>query len=87
MFQELCKSKREWDVPLNDEFCEEWNQIVQKLKEANHMSIPRCYCPDSFGSEIKSTELHCFGDASESSYGARVYVRGEHSEGIHYCVI
>ena len=87
MFQELCKSKLDWDEPLNDEFCEEWNKIVQKLKEANNMSIPRCYCPDSFGSEIKSTELHCFGDASESSYGARVYVRGEHSEGIHYCVI
>ena len=83
MFQELCKSKLDWDEPLNDEFCEEWNKIVQKLKEANNMSIPRCYCPDSVGSEIKSTELHSFGDASESSYGACVYVRCEHSEGIH----
>ena len=23
MFQELCKSKVDWDEPLNDEFCEE----------------------------------------------------------------
>jgi hypothetical protein len=83
MFQELCKSKLDWDEPLNDEFCEEWNKIVQILKEANNMSIPRCYCPDSFGSEIKSTELHSFGDASESAYSACVYVRCEHSEGIH----
>ena len=83
MFQELCKSKVGWDEPLNDEFCEEWNQIVQKLKEASYMSIPRCYCPDSFHSPIKSTELHSFGDASESSYGACVYLRCEHSEGIH----
>ena len=58
MFQELCKSKVDWDEPLNDEFCEEWNQIVEKLKEANYMSIERCYCPESFSSEIKSTELH-----------------------------
>ncbi|CAB3984708.1 Hypothetical predicted protein [Paramuricea clavata] len=40
IFQELCKSKSDWDEPLNDECCEEWNQIVQKLEEANHMSIP-----------------------------------------------
>ncbi|XP_028415550.1 uncharacterized protein LOC114538622 [Dendronephthya gigantea] len=83
MFQELCKSKVDWDEPLNDEFCQEWTQIVQKLKEANHMSIQRCYCPEAFASEVKSAELHSFGDASESSYGACVYLRCEHSEGIH----
>ena len=77
MFQELCKSKLDWDEPLNDKFCEEWNKIVQKLKEANNMSIPRCYCPDVI------VQLHSFGDASESSYGACVYIRCEHSEGIH----
>ena len=83
MFQELCKSKVDWDEPLNDEFCEEWNQIIEKLKEASHLSIRRCYCPELFGSEVKSTELHSFGDASESSYGACVYLRCEHLEGIH----
>ena len=83
MFQELCKSKVDWDEPLNDEFCEEWNQIVQKLNEASHMSIRRCYCSDLFESQVKSTELHSFGDASEISYGACVYLRCEHSEGIH----
>ncbi|CAB4020879.1 Hypothetical predicted protein, partial [Paramuricea clavata] len=73
IFQELCESKVDWDEPLNDEFCEEWNQIVQKLKEANHMSIPRCYCPDSFGNldstvgqltcgEIDSAELKWIKD-------------------------
>ena len=67
MFQELCKSKVDWDEPLNDEFCEEWNQIVDKLKEANYMSIERCYCTESFSREVKSTELHSFGDASEVS--------------------
>ena len=46
MFQELCKSKVDWDEPLNDEFCEEWNQIIEKLKEASHLSIRRCYCPE-----------------------------------------
>ena len=43
MFQELCKSKVDWDEPLNDEFCEEWNQTIEKLKEASHLSIRRCY--------------------------------------------
>ena len=83
MFQELCKSKVDWDEPLNDEFCEEWDQIIEKLKEASHLSIRRCYCLKLFGSEVKSTELHSFGDASESSYGACVYLRCEHLEGIH----
>ena len=82
MFQELYKSKVDWDEPLNDEFCQEWTQLVHKLKEANYMSIRRCYCPEAFASEVKSAELHSFGDASESSYGACVYLRCEHSEGI-----
>ncbi len=47
------------------------------------MSIERCYCPESFSGEVMSTELHSFGDASEASYGACVYLRCEHSEGVH----
>ena len=57
LFQDLCKSKVDWDEPLNDEFCQEWNEVVKKLKEANHISIPRCYCPEPFGSEIKFAEV------------------------------
>ena len=30
MFRELCKSKFDLDEPLNDEFCEEWNHIIEK---------------------------------------------------------
>ena len=59
-------------IGANDDFCEEWN-----------MSIRRCCCPESYGSEVRSTKLHSFGDAPETSYGACVYLRCEHSEGIH----
>lgn len=53
---------------------EEWNQITKKLKKASRMSIRICYCPELFSSQVRSTELHSFGKASESSYGAYLFI-------------
>ena len=36
-----------------------------------------------FLDEVKSVQLHAFGDASESSYGACVYLRCEHESDVH----
>ena len=58
-------------------YVKEWDQITKKLKKASRMSIRIGYCPELFGSQVRSTELHSFGEASESSYGACVYLRCE----------
>lgn len=63
----------------------EWN--IPELKEANFVCIQRCYYPYTFSSEIKTTQQHSFSDASEVSYGVCVYIRCEHSDGVHCTLI
>ena len=58
MFQELCRSKVDWDEQLNNELREEWNQILQKMEEATCVRIRRCYFPEMFDDQAKTTELH-----------------------------
>ena len=45
--------------------------------------MDRCYCKELCSEEVKSVQLHAFGDASESAYGACVYLRCEHRSGVH----
>ena len=66
-----------WNPLLPYVYVEESNQITKKLKKASRMSIRICYCPELFGRQVRSTELHLFGEASECSYGACVYLRCE----------
>jgi hypothetical protein len=49
------------------------------LKNAKVISIPRCYFQETRTGLI---ELHAFSDASESSYGACVYILYEHEAGV-----
>lgn len=48
-------------------------RIVQ-LEEVERVVIPRCYLPVAVG-EIRSVELHGFGDASKAAFGAVKYIR------------
>ena len=60
-----------------------WQLITNSLKNANEFSLNRCYCKELFLDETKSVQLHAFGDASESSYGACLYLRCENESDVH----
>ena len=53
------------------------------MKDADEIFLNRCYCKELFLDEAKSVQLHAFGDASESSYRACVYLRCEHESDVH----
>ena len=79
LFQELCKSKVDWDEQLSEQFCRVWEAIFSNLKNAGTISIPRCYFLETRTGLI---EIHAFSDASESSYGTCVYILYEHESGV-----
>ena len=83
LFQKLCKNNTDWDDQLDETLYLEWNSLVADLKEVKEMSLGRCYCPHLFNTDVKSVELHVFGDASETSYGSCVYLRCEHKSETH----
>ncbi|CAB3991675.1 Hypothetical predicted protein [Paramuricea clavata] len=45
------------------------------MKETSTVDLNRCYSPQIDRKEIRSVELHGFGDASEKAYGGVVYIR------------
>ena len=73
LMQELCKSKLGWDQPLSGEVLAKWTKLVEQLKDAPPITIPRC-CLQSPKSESKLYRLHGFCDASTLAYAAVVYL-------------
>ena len=72
LLQNLCRKKMSWDENL---CCDDQRQLqswLMSMQRVNDLRIPRCLnVTQTKGSEI---ELHLFGDASESGYGADAYV-------------
>ncbi|KRX18442.1 hypothetical protein T07_13209, partial [Trichinella nelsoni] len=73
LFQKLWKKGLNWDDELPSELQKEWQTWKMELGDISDIRIPRCLIP-FHGSTIKKIELHAFGDASETAYGAVVYV-------------
>ena len=82
-FQQLCQPELGWDEILNQDMTRTWQSMINSLKGAKEHSLDRCYCKDLCPEGTKSIELHAFGDASETSYGACVYLRCEHGTDVH----
>ena len=72
LLQNLCRKKMSWDENL---CCDDQRQLqpwLMLMQRVNDLRIPRCFnVTQTKGSEM---ELHLFGDASESEYGAVAYV-------------
>ena len=83
LFQQLCKSNLSWNEILNEDMTRRWQLVINNLKDAREIFLNRCYCKELFLDEAKSVQLHAFKNASESSYGARVYLRCEHESDVH----
>jgi hypothetical protein len=61
----------DWKDQIPDKVQEGWNEFRSTFSALNELKIPRfCYIPNG-----TRYELHGFSDASESAYGASVYIR------------
>lgn len=80
LLQSLCKQNIQWDDPIPDEAAIKWSRWLKELPNLSRVSIPRCLEPITLG-RIVNRELHHFGDASQSAYGAISYLRSEDING------
>jgi len=87
LMQELCKNKLGWDQELSGELLAKWTRLVEQLKGAPPITLPRC-CLQGPRSESKTYQLCGFCDASTAAYAAVIYLveRDESSVYSHFVV-
>ncbi|XP_070550386.1 uncharacterized protein [Ptychodera flava] len=73
LIQELWQQKRGWDEQIPEHLELEWHKIRSNLKDALDIQINRQYIKEL--TQEKECELHVFSDASQSAYGAAVYIK------------
>lgn len=71
LIQNLWIHKLNWDDQLPSEIIQTWSKIINSLSMLNELIIPRPVLCDSY----KIVDLHIFSDASQTAYGACVYMR------------
>ena len=71
--QTLCESKIGWDELLPETLNQQWQHLVQNLREGQSISLPRTYFAGNLR-DIKSCYLCGFCDASTKAYAAVVYL-------------
>ena len=64
----------DWDDPLPSDLRDIWDNWVADLQEADIIKTPRCYHPPDF-SQVATTELHVFADASDEAIGHAIFIR------------
>ena len=79
LFQQLCLEHVDWDEELQGEMRSKFLSYLSELPTLNQICIPRCYFNCS--SQIVSTQLHAFSDASEMAYSYVAYLRTEYESG------
>lgn len=84
IIQEIWKTELDWDSPVPERIMEQWQRWKERIKELEHIQIPRCY---SVASNIEVTELHTFVDASEKAFAAVVYLRTLTEKGIDVNIV
>ena len=73
LMQELCRDKIGWDQPLAGEMLSKWKRLIEELRVAPTIALPRC-CLQAPKSEDRSYRLNGFCDASNAAYAAVVYL-------------
>ncbi|XP_052739788.1 uncharacterized protein LOC128198408 [Bicyclus anynana] len=77
-FQKLWKLKSKWDEKLPDELLGEWGEITEKFKYIDNIKMSRYFARDLDIEMLSNNiqyQLHCFTDASLTSYAAVIYLR------------
>lgn len=75
LMQKLWALKIDWDEELPDSIQGSWLQFYQSFDLLGTIEIDRCVLIE----DAADIELHGFADASQSAYGAAVYVRSVNS--------
>ena len=73
LFQELCEAKVDWDQTISSPLLDEWNTLVNSLRDCCHIRVPRCHYTCN-SSEVVSQCLYGFCDASKRAYAAVIYL-------------
>lgn len=71
IIQKLWRLKISWDESIPTDLHSIWSNYKSQLAQLNHFKIPR----HALSINPISVQLHGFADASESAYGASVYIR------------
>lgn len=72
ILQELWQIGLHWDESVPIDLHSRWVKLRSQMQEINHLSIPRCV---KFALTSRSIQIHGFCDASQSAYGACIYIR------------
>ena len=73
LLQRLWERRLGWDESIPQDIQDSWFQWRSQLPCLAKKGIPRCYFPKT--SQIQSTQLHGFSDASEDAYSGVIYLR------------
>ena len=77
VLQDLCRKQgQNWDKEIPESNLRRWNAWTKQLPLLKQLKVPRCL---QFSTD--SMELHVFADASNTGYGAVVYLRSVDPEG------
>jgi len=71
LIQLLWQLKKGWDEPLPQNMGQEWLNLTKELTIIDAIKIKRQVVINN----VKSVELHCFCDASQTAYGTCIYLR------------
>ena len=84
IFQDECKSGKEWDDPLSPENEVRWRKWSEELPLLGQFRVERCVLPAEFGRPV-NCQLHHFCDASQAAYGSVSYLCAVNAEGKVHC--
>ena len=70
--QHLCRANQQWHEVFTGELLHEWNKLLQIMKLAGLITVPRCALTQQL-----EYSLVGFCDASAKAYAAVVYLRTE----------
>ena len=72
LFQDICKSKINWDDELSQELKVRWFKITKDNSDNSYFEISRPYVNIDDDESVKIYEMHGFSDANPKAYGACV---------------
>ena len=75
LFQDICKSKINWDDELSQELKIRWFKIIKDIFDNSYFEISCPYVNIDDDNFVKIYELHGFHDANPKAYCACVYLR------------
>ena len=74
LFQDICKSKINWDNELSQELKVRWLKTIKDISDNSYFETSCPYVNIGSCKFVKIYELHGFSDANLKAYGACVYL-------------